>query len=135
MTRHSLPHRLRTGPFAAAVLLTAPVLLTAAPVAATPERSTSLVVYGNDPCPKAQGDEIVVCARRPENERYRIPKVFRNKPRTDPASTAWAARWAGVEDAMRYTRPNSCSVVGTYGQTGCTQAMIRQWWLERQAAK
>ena len=129
MTRRTLPRLLLLAAFASSAPL--------APAAAAdlPERSNSLVVYGNDACPKPKGEEIVVCALRPENERYRIPKMFRDKRRTDAGSTAWAARWAGVEDAMRYTRPNSCSAVGTNGQTGCTQAMIRQWWLDRQASK
>ena len=34
-----------------------------------PERIINLLVYGDDPCPQSQGDEIVVCARRPEAER------------------------------------------------------------------
>ena len=45
-----------------------------------PERIINLLVYGDDPCPQSQGDEIVVCARRPEAERYRIPKKLREKP-------------------------------------------------------
>ena len=55
---------------------------TAMPAHATdkPERITSLIVYGEDPCPQSEGEEIVVCARRPESERYRIPKKLREKP-------------------------------------------------------
>jgi hypothetical protein len=30
-------------------------------------------------------------------------------------------------------RPNSCTVVGSFGQTGCTQQMIRQWYAARRA--
>ena len=37
------------------------------------ERVSRVVVYGRDACPRGSGDEIVVCGRRPENERYRIP--------------------------------------------------------------
>ena len=58
---------------------TPPAVANAAPVAATngtppPDRIATLVVYGDDPCPRSAGDEIVVCARRPENERYRERK-------------------------------------------------------------
>lgn len=111
-------------------------ILPSTPALAAPveHRTASLIVYGNDPCPKGKGDEIVVCARRPENERYRIPKSLRDKPRTDAPSTSWAARWAGLEEESRFSRPDSCLVVGTGGQTGCTQAMLRQWWAERRAA-
>ncbi len=34
---------------------------------------------------------------------------------------------------MRFTRQNSCSVVGSGGETGCTQTMLREWWAERSA--
>jgi hypothetical protein len=98
-----------------------------------PRRSIDLVVYGSDPCPKSEGDEIVVCRRRPEGERYRIPERFRDPPRKDSASMAWGQQWRQLEDATRFTRPNSCSVVGTGGQTGCLQAQLRQWWLERRS--
>jgi hypothetical protein len=108
-----------------------PNAATAAPIE---KRTINLIVYGNDPCPKGVGDEIVVCARRPEGERYRIPKSLRDKPKTDAPSTSWASRWQGLEEQSRFTRPDSCSPVGTGGQTGCTQAMLHQWWLERRAA-
>jgi hypothetical protein len=100
-----------------------------------PEKSQSLVVYGDDPCPKAQDDEeIVVCARRPETERFRIPKEFREN-KEERGSVAWSSRFQELEDATRYTRPNSCSVVGTWGQTGCWNMMMRQWHDERRAAQ
>jgi hypothetical protein len=115
---------------------TAFLVLAASPVVAAepPERTTALVVFGNDPCPRADRDEIVVCARKPESERYRIPKALREKRRSDGESSSWAAQWSSMEDGTRYTRPNSCSPVGTGGQTGCTQAMLRRWFEERQAA-
>jgi hypothetical protein len=112
----------------------AAALVAAAPASADtslPQRSTNLVVYGNDPCPQSREDEIVVCARRPESERYRIPKALRDKKRTDSASMAWGRQWGQMEDATRFTRPDSCSVVGSGGQTGCLQSALRQWWLER----
>ena len=36
-------------------------------------RIRGVVVYGDDPCPQSTADEVVVCARRPDDERYRIP--------------------------------------------------------------
>ncbi|MDB5670280.1 MAG: hypothetical protein JWO25_1239 [Alphaproteobacteria bacterium] len=117
-------------------LAVAALAIAAAPATAEtalPERTINLVVYGADPCPKSKDDEIVVCARRPEAERYRIPKPFRNPRRTDTASMAWGQQWSQMEDSTRFTRPDSCSVVGTGGQTGCMQSSLRQWWLERRA--
>ena len=100
-----------------------------------PERTQTLVVYGNDPCPKAADDEeIVVCARKPENERYRVPKSLRNKD-DPPSQVSWGSRVEDLEEASRASRPGSCSVVGSYGQTGCTQQLIRQWYNDRRASR
>ena len=51
---------------AAAALLTAPTVQAAPPP--PKERIATLIVYGNDPCPRSSEDEIVVCARQPESE-------------------------------------------------------------------
>ncbi len=103
-------------------------------VAASPHRQVEVTVYGSDPCPQANGDEIVVCAQEPESERYRIPKRLREPKRTDVASQSWTARVRTLEEASRPSMPNSCSAVGSGGQTGCTAMMLRQWFLERRAA-
>jgi hypothetical protein len=104
---------------------------TAAPSSAEPpERTTSAVVYGSDPCPKAEEGEIVVCARRPEGDRYRIPRDLRDADR--PLSeVSWGARNQLLEDAARVNLPGSCSAVGSYGQSGCQRQMIDQWYRER----
>lgn len=99
-----------------------------------PGRTLSAIVYGNDPCPRGDGDEIVVCGRLPEEERYRIPKELRTN-REQPSEVSWASRVAGLEEASRPGRPNSCSPVGSYGQTGCYSQMLRQWSYERQALR
>ena len=96
-----------------------------------PHSERSLIVYGDDPCPPSPGDEIVVCARRPEGERYRIPEGLRRGDR--PPEQSWGNRAAELEDAQRDGRPNSCTVVGSFGQTGCTADMLRQWYAERRA--
>jgi hypothetical protein len=95
-----------------------------------PARESTVVVYGDDPCPRANGDEIVVCARRPEEERYRIPRRIRER---QPTETSWASRVESLEEVSRPGRPGSCSVVGSFGQSGCTQALIRQWYADRRA--
>jgi hypothetical protein len=136
MTTTSGPARSRIRHFASLPATAVSLALLAAPSPAVANeiarRTANLVVYGNDPCPPSTGDDIVVCAHRPENERYRIPKELRAKERgSGPASRSWASHWDGVEDATRYTRPDSCSPVGTWGQTGCLQSMLRRWWDER----
>jgi hypothetical protein len=117
----------------AALLSVAMALPSAAFASDPPPRQSTLVVFGNDPCPTSTSDnEVVVCARRPEEERYRIPRRIRERQQTD---TSWASRVDGLEDESRPMRPNSCSVVGSGGFTGCTAAMVRQWYAERRARR
>jgi hypothetical protein len=99
-----------------------------------PQRASTLVVYGNDRCPQSVDGEIVVCARKPENERYRVPKELREKQRL-PGGIAWGSQVAQMEEATRFTRPGSCSVVGSGGQSGCFAQSIRQWAADRRATR
>jgi hypothetical protein len=120
---------------AAAFLATAAAAsAAAAPVSDTGKRTVNVTVYGDDPCPKGSDGEIIVCARRTDNERYRIPKELRKREER-PSETSWAARMRGLEEAGRSSMPGSCSAVGSWGQTGCFQQMIRQWSAARAAAR
>lgn len=95
------------------------------------------VVYGDDPCPKidSDDDEIVVCARRPEEERYRVPKRFREKAISpENANESWAVRSEALNDAAPREGPGSCSVNGPGGWTGCWAVMMRQAQAERRQA-
>lgn len=103
-----------------------------------PEKFSFLIAYGSDTCPTAEGDEIVVCAQQPEADRYRVPKELREEIKEEDVSAggaAWGATVEGYDDIARLSRPNSCSVVGTYGATGCTSAMLRQWFAERRSTQ
>ena len=112
------------------------LLMPATASAASDETYRTVTVFGEDACPKPVGDEIVVCGRLPESERYRIPKALRKKPSDQSgAGASWGSRVEGLEEAQRFTMPGSCTAVGTAGQTGCTQAMLRQWFLERRAMR
>lgn len=111
----------------AAVLLAAGAFL-AAPASAAPkpgeEKINQLVVYGSDPCPKGSDDEIVVCARKPERERYRIPERLRDDP-NDRNNQSWANQATALEYAGR-SGIGSCSATGPGGWTGCFNQMVRQ---------
>src|SRR3546814_4425087 len=75
------------------------------------------------PCPEGKEGEIIVCARKPESERYRVPEEVRKAPQPPPEGRSWKERADIVEEATQATRPNSCSTVGAGGQTGCTTEM------------
>jgi len=114
--------------------LLAASLAVSAPAAAqddAAERQAELTVYGEDPCPQSADEEIVVCHRRPEEERYRIPAPLRRSSQNPEQS--WGSRVETLDEVSRDSRPNGCSPVGAYGQSGCTQQMIRQWYESRRA--
>ncbi|MEH6661285.1 MAG: hypothetical protein V7679_06530 [Parasphingorhabdus sp.] len=100
----------------------------------TPERINVLVTYGGDECPESQAGEIVVCAQRPESERYRIPKELREVEEEEPGEQSWTSVVASHDEAARAGRPNSCSVVGSFGFSGCQAAIMRKWFDERRDA-
>jgi hypothetical protein len=89
-----------------------------------------IVVYGNDPCPRSTDDQVVVCARRPETERYRIPEKLRPSG-TRQQTEAWANK-AHVIETVGSTGINSCSPVGPGGYTGCLTRVIREAREQRQ---
>jgi hypothetical protein len=113
----------------------APAMAKDAEPKAPRERFEQLVVYGNDPCPQSTEEQINVCARLPENERYRIPKRFRDVKKDTAAGRAWGDRVQTLEMVSRMGRPNSCSPVGSNGQTGCFQQFLHQAYEERQLEK
>lgn len=83
-----------------------------------------LVIYGDDKCPtNADGDEIVVCVRRPAEERFRIPKDLRDQE-VKRENESWAVR---QQDTLSVgaTGIGSCSTVGPGGGTGCAAQEIR----------
>lgn len=93
------------------------------------ERVNQVIVYGDDECPVSAGDEITVCARKPEAERYRIPEPLRGIDR--PQADAWTNRVTAYETVGRQGIM-SCSPVGAGGFTGCTQQLLRQAAAERE---
>ena len=75
------------------------------------------------PCPQSSEEEIIVCARRPEIDRYRIPEDLRGNP-NDPGNQAWTNRATELQYVGR-TGTGSCSPVGPGGMTGCYSDMVR----------
>lgn len=96
------------------------------------EKINQVVVYGEDQCPRGAPDEIVVCAKMPESERYRVPEMLRGNP-LSPRNEAWANKVVALERTGRFGT-DSCSPAGLGGFTGCTQALVAGAKAERQAA-
>lgn len=93
------------------------------------EKINQLIIYGNDTCPESKGDEIVVCARMGEADRYRIPSSLRDDP-NDPRNQAMSERiksyeYVGASGTM------SCSASGAGGFTGCGLKEIDRAYAEK----
>ncbi|MCH4894710.1 hypothetical protein GO308_16510 [Sphingomonas sp. SFZ2018-12] len=97
-------------------------------------RGGTLVIYGDDKCPTNDaGQEIYVCVRRDEAERFRIPKELREFEVT-PENESWAQQQeTGVEATEAGI--GSCSAVGLGGATGCYGERADAYRAERRARK
>ena len=92
------------------------------------DRVNQLIIYGDDPCPQSSKDEITVCARKDEGERYRIPPGLRDS--TSPENVAWTNRVKSYE-TVGATGNQSCSAVGPGGWQGCAGKLISQAYAEK----
>lgn len=102
------------------------------PALAQQDAISEVIVYGTDPCPRSSNNEVVVCARKPESERFRIPEKLRSGgPRQE--RQAWANRAKALE-TVGSTGTFSCSPVGPSGFTGCLTQVINQAKRERNEA-
>ncbi|UUR07659.1 hypothetical protein [Sphingomonas glaciei] len=102
---------------------------TAQSQAVSQQRTKEIIVFGTDPCPRSTDDEVVVCARRPEKERYRLPEALR--PTGPPQlSQSWSVRSKALA-TMGQTGPGTCSGVGPGGDFGCATKEIQKGVAER----
>ncbi len=107
----------------AALLLTAP-----AQAQSADEKVNQLIIYGDDLCPQSTENEITVCARKDESERYRIPESLRES--SAPDNRAWTDRVVAYE-TVGATGTLSCSPVGAGGMTGCVGKLIDTAYAEK----
>ena len=91
------------------------------PVDRQREQVRQVIVYGDDPCPRGTPDEPVVCARRPESERFRVPQDA-----VDPQAPAARSNLDRDQEAREIgaTGIGSCSTSGPGGTSGCLQQQI-----------
>ncbi len=113
----------------AAAFIGLPLAVAPTPAEAQGTRISEIIVYGTDPCPRSTDDEVVVCARKPESERYRIPERYRQEG-SPQSREAWANKAIAFETVMG-NGLNSCSPIGPAGFTGCQQQLINQAFRER----
>lgn len=92
------------------------------------EKVNQVIVYGDDPCPQSTDEEINVCVKFPESERFRIPKDIRDLP--DPANRSWGARAVEMQYVGR-SGIGSCSPTGPGGMVGCFNQLADQARAER----
>ena len=123
---------------AAPMLLLAPLMMATAALSpacaqdaptAGAEKVNQLIVYGNDPCPASTGNEITVCARKDEGERFRIPAPLRDNPNAS-VNQGWTERVKAYE-TVGASGVNSCSPVGSGGASGCMSKLINNAYAEK----
>ncbi|MEA1083041.1 MAG: hypothetical protein EOP65_03130 [Sphingomonas sp.] len=128
-------------PFMIAALIALPAVAGAqsAPVADTagsgtpPQRVRAVTLGVGQKCPQSSDTEIVICSTL--EQPYRIPKQFRDSGPIPAKNQAWGNRAATMDQVGRAAGglPDTCSPVGTGGQSGCALATNRQWAAERRA--
>lgn len=114
----------KTGTLAALLLLGTAFAAPAAAQENAGDKVVQKIVYGDDACePSSDPNEIVVCMRMDEQERYRIPEKLRSDPNSI-ANTSWTERVRSMETVGNFGT-DSCSPVGAGGFTGCTQSLVQ----------
>ena len=125
---------------AAFVLILAAPALAAAEQAESgqpPQRIRSVTLTGAETCPPSTDTEVVVCSRINPDEQFRVPKELRDEGPIPAQRQSWVNRTQTMRDVSRVAGglPNTCSAVGTGGQTGCAQQLAEQYAAERRARR
>jgi hypothetical protein len=127
-------------PLLAAALLLAPSGVLAQSDGASgraPDRVRSVTLTGDQKCPESTDEEVVVCSRINPDEQYRIPKEMRDAAEVPANRSSWVNRAATIDRVGRVAGglPDSCSPVGTGGQSGCTQMWNRLYAADKKDAE
>lgn len=98
-----------------------------------PKRIRDVTIRSGEPCPRSSSDEVVVC--RTLEDPYRIPKGLRNDKPIAAANQSWVNRAATMDEVGRVAGglPDTCSPVGTGGQSGCALQRARAYSAEKRA--
>ena len=91
-------------------------------------RQRLVTVFGTEACPKPSSpDEVVVCARLPESEIYRIPERLRQAQNRQSVFTSNRALLLGDSAGGAGGSIGSCSAVGAGGMIGCSRNQVDAW--------
>lgn len=115
-----------------AALIASPVLAAAQE---PPQRIRNVQLPKGQPCPKGEPGEVVVCSTL--EEPYRIPSELREDQPIAPAAGSWVNRAADIDRESKVAAglPDTCSPIGTGGQSGCFQAQARAFAAEKRARR
>ena len=98
-----------------------------------PQRIRSVTLGAGQKCPTSTNGEIVVCSTL--DQPYRIPKELRDTAPIAAQNQSWVNRAASMDQIGRVAGglPDTCSAVGTGGQSGCFLARNNAYAAERRA--
>ncbi|WP_242096970.1 hypothetical protein [Sphingomonas sp. CROZ-RG-20F-R02-07] len=123
----------------AAALILAPGLAAAqdqqAATGQPPKRIRSVSLLPDQKCPASTATEVVVCS--PIGNPYRIPKALRDTGPIAASNQSWVNRTATADQIGRVAGglPDTCSPVGTGGQSGCSILRNQEYAADRRAQK
>jgi hypothetical protein len=89
-------------------------------------RTAPVIVPRADCSASAGADEILVCGRRNDREKYRIPEGFRDEP-ISRDGTSWAARSRELQESQR----NEDQVSGPFAYIKWMDELVRDWRADR----
>lgn len=93
-----------------------------------------VILYGNQKCPtNAEGEEVVVCARRGAGEQFRIPRELRDGT-LKPEYQTFVQRGQGLLDITK-TGIGTCDTTGAGGAAGCSVAEYSAWKKQKDAQR
>ena len=100
-----------------------------------PKRVRQVTLTGDQKCPESTAEEVVVCGR--DDEPYSIPQAPRNDKPIPAQNQSWVNRAATMDQVGRVAGgiPDTCSPVGTGGQSGCSMMWNQQYQAERRARR
>ena len=124
---------LRTVVLAALIALPGMAYAQDAQVDTPPQRIRSVTLSGDQKCPQSTVGEVVVCSTL--DQPYRIPKSLREDKPIAAQNQSWVNRAATMDQIGRVAGglPDTCSAVGTCGQSGCFMQSNQAFAAERRA--